>query len=46
LSSLPEIFPPDGPLARSISGYRVRAQQVNMAERIAMAINLFSSVTQ
>ena len=38
LSSLPEIFSPEGPLARSISGYRVRAQQVEMAERIAAAI--------
>jgi ATP-dependent DNA helicase DinG len=39
LSSLPEIFSPDGPLARAISGYRVRQQQVEMAERIAAAIN-------
>jgi len=39
LSSLPEIFSPEGPLAKSISGYRVRAQQVDMAERIAAAIN-------
>jgi ATP-dependent DNA helicase DinG len=39
LSSLPEIFSPDGPLARAIGGYRVRAQQVEMAERIASAIN-------
>jgi ATP-dependent DNA helicase DinG len=38
LSSLQEIFSPDGPLARAISGYRVRAQQVDMAERIAAAI--------
>jgi len=38
LSSLPEIFSPDGPLARAISGYRVRDQQVEMAERIAAAI--------
>jgi ATP-dependent DNA helicase DinG len=38
LSSLPEIFSPDGPLARAIGGYRVREQQVDMAERIAAAI--------
>jgi hypothetical protein len=39
LSSLKEIFSPDGPLAQSIGGYRVREQQVDMAERIAAAIN-------
>jgi ATP-dependent DNA helicase DinG len=39
LSSLQETFSPDGPLARAINGYRVRAQQVDMAERIAAAIN-------
>jgi ATP-dependent DNA helicase DinG len=38
LSSLPEIFSPEGPLAKAISGYRVRQQQVDMAERIAAAI--------
>jgi len=38
LSSLPEIFSPEGPLARAIGGYRVRDQQVDMAERIAAAI--------
>ena len=38
LPSLPEIFSPDGPLARAIGGYRVRQQQVEMAERIAAAI--------
>ncbi|WP_240327640.1 ATP-dependent DNA helicase [Dechloromonas sp. HYN0024] len=38
MSSLPEIFSPEGPLARAISGYRVRDQQVDMAERIAAAI--------
>ncbi len=38
MSSLPEIFSPDGPLARAIGGYRVREQQVEMAERIAAAI--------
>jgi len=42
LSSLPEIFSPDGPLAKAISGYRVREQQVEMAERIAAAINACS----
>ena len=39
MSSLPEIFSPDGPLAQAIGGYRVREQQVEMAERIAAAIN-------
>ncbi len=38
LSSLQEIFSPDGPLAKAIAGYRVRSQQVEMAERIAAAI--------
>jgi ATP-dependent DNA helicase DinG len=38
LSSLPEVFSPDGLLAKAISGYRVRVQQVDMAERIAAAI--------
>lgn len=40
MSSLPEIFSPDGPLARAIGGYRVRDQQVDMAERIAAAIKV------
>jgi ATP-dependent DNA helicase DinG len=39
LASLPEIFSPDGPLAQAISGYRVRDQQLDMAERIAAAID-------
>ena len=39
MSSLPEIFSPDGPLARAISGYRIRDQQLEMAERIAAAIH-------
>jgi len=39
LSSLTEIFSPDGPLARAIGGYRVRGQQLEMAERIAAAIH-------
>ncbi len=38
LSTLQEIFSPDGPFARAIDGYRVRPQQVEMAERIAAAI--------
>ena len=38
MSSLPEIFSPEGPLARAISGYRIREQQLDMAERIAVAI--------
>lgn len=38
LLSLPEIFSPDGPLAKAIGGYRVRSPQVEMAERIAAAI--------
>ncbi len=42
MSSLQETFSPDGPLARAINGYRVRAQQVDMAERIAAAINCCS----
>ena len=39
MSSLPEIFSPDGPLAQAIGGYRVREQQVEMAERIAASID-------
>ena len=42
MSSLPEIFSPDGPLAQAISGYRVRDQQLEMAERIAAAIDACS----
>ncbi|MCE1241432.1 MAG: ATP-dependent DNA helicase [Azonexaceae bacterium] len=38
MSSLQEIFAPDGPLATAIGGYRVRPQQVEMAERVAEAI--------
>jgi ATP-dependent DNA helicase DinG len=38
LSSLQEIFSPDGAFARAIDGYRIRPQQVEMAERIAEAI--------
>jgi ATP-dependent DNA helicase DinG len=38
LSSLAPFFAPDGPLAAAIPGYRVRGQQVDMAERIAAAI--------
>lgn len=36
--SLAEIFAPDGLLARHIPGYRLRPQQLDMAERIAAAI--------
>ena len=36
--TLKEVFAPDGLLASAIPGYRVRAQQVEMAERIAAAI--------
>jgi ATP-dependent DNA helicase DinG len=32
------VFAADGPLARAIPGYRVRPQQIEMAERIAAAI--------
>ena len=39
MSSRPEIFSPDGPLAQAIGGYRVRDQQLEMAERIAAAID-------
>jgi ATP-dependent DNA helicase DinG len=38
LSTLPEIFAPDGPLGVSIDGYRERPQQLEMAARIAAAI--------
>lgn len=36
--SISEVFSPDGPLAASIPGYRLRAQQLEMAERIAAAM--------
>jgi ATP-dependent DNA helicase DinG len=36
--SLSEVFSPDGPLAAGIPGYRLRAQQLEMAERIAAAL--------
>ena len=42
MSSLQEIFSPDGPLAKAIDGFRVRGQQVEMAERIAAAIHACS----
>ena len=38
MTTLAEVFAPDGLLATAIPGYRVRAQQVEMAERIAAAI--------
>ncbi len=39
MQDLPRIFSEDGPLARAIPGYRPRAQQVDMAGRIATAIH-------
>jgi len=36
--SLSEVFSAEGPLASAISGYRPRAQQLEMAERIAAAM--------
>jgi ATP-dependent DNA helicase DinG len=36
--SLSDVFAPDGLLAKRIPGYRPRAQQIEMAERIAQAI--------
>ena len=38
MSEMRRIFAADGPLARAISSYRVRPQQVEMAERIAATI--------
>ncbi|MEY4592412.1 MAG: hypothetical protein RIR18_1307 [Pseudomonadota bacterium] len=38
MHSLAKIFADDGPLAQKISGYKGRAQQLEMAERIASAI--------
>ncbi|HMV01549.1 MAG TPA: ATP-dependent DNA helicase, partial [Rhodocyclaceae bacterium] len=39
MRSIAHTFAPDGPLAAAIPGYRVRGQQVDMAERIAAAID-------
>ena len=39
MSSLTEVFGPDGPLAKRIEGYRHRESQIEMAEKIAAAIN-------
>jgi ATP-dependent DNA helicase DinG len=39
MQDLPHIFSADGPLARAIPGYRPRAQQLDMAGRIAAAIH-------
>ncbi|HNE44126.1 MAG TPA: ATP-dependent DNA helicase [Rhodocyclaceae bacterium] len=39
MRSIAHTFAPDGPLAAAIPGYRVRGQQVEMAERIAAAID-------
>ncbi|MCP5268701.1 MAG: ATP-dependent DNA helicase [Zoogloeaceae bacterium] len=38
LSSLSDIFSPAGPLADGVSGYRLRGQQLEMAEKVAAAI--------
>ncbi|WP_246167728.1 ATP-dependent DNA helicase [Propionivibrio limicola] len=38
MPSLTEVFSPDGLLAKRISGYRLRPQQLEMAERIEAAI--------
>ncbi|MDR2451018.1 MAG: ATP-dependent DNA helicase [Candidatus Accumulibacter sp.] len=38
MSSLTEVFSPGGVLAAGIPGYRLRPQQLEMAERIAVAI--------
>ena len=38
MPSLSDVFSPDGLLASSIPGYRLRPQQLEMAERIAAAI--------
>ncbi|MCK6412377.1 MAG: ATP-dependent DNA helicase [Azonexus sp.] len=38
MASLSDIFSPAGPLAQAIGGYRIRPQQLEMAERIATAI--------
>ena len=38
MSSLQEVFSPHGPLAKAIAGYRMRDQQLDMAEKIAAAI--------
>ncbi len=35
---LPAVFAADGPLAHAIAGYRIRPQQLEMAERISAAI--------
>ncbi|HQR51178.1 MAG TPA: ATP-dependent DNA helicase, partial [Methylophilaceae bacterium] len=39
MTDLSRYFAPDGPLAESISGYRLRAQQLEMAQAIAQAIH-------
>ncbi len=38
MTSLAGIFSPDGPLATAISGFRLRPQQLEMAEKITAAI--------
>ena len=42
MSQLDHIFSPEGPLAQSIPGYRVRPQQVEMAQQVAAAIHASS----
>jgi ATP-dependent DNA helicase DinG len=39
MTDLSRYFAPDGPLAESVSGYRLRAQQLEMAQAIAQAIH-------
>ena len=38
MTEMRRIFAADGPLARAISSYRLRPQQIEMAERIAATI--------
>lgn len=38
-----DVFASDGPIAQAISGYRLRVQQVEMAEKIAAAIHTQSA---
>jgi len=38
-AELAAVFAQDGPLARAVPGYRMRAQQVEMARRIAQALD-------
>lgn len=36
--TISDVFASDGPLARAITGYRMRAQQIDMAQAVAQAI--------